>query len=154
MAYEISDSVTVAASPADVYTLLSDVTRTGEWSAQCHRAEWDGPERGVGATFTGHNRTPEREWTTTSEVVVADPGREFAWQVTTSGTRWGFRTAPVNRRDDATVVTEYTVFTEQGEEYFVQKYGEDAGEQEAQRKDAATYGITETLHNIRGIVEG
>ncbi|HIW90699.1 MAG TPA: SRPBCC family protein [Candidatus Corynebacterium avicola] len=160
MAYELSDSITVAASPADVHALVSDITRTGEWSAQCHQALWDDPATAdaaagsrVGATFTGHNRTEEREWTTVSEVTVDEPGVEFSWKVTSSGTEWGFRMEAVNRRDDATVLTEFTRFTEQGEAYFVEKYGEDAAAQEAQREEAATYGITETLHAIRGIIE-
>lgn len=154
MAYEISDSVTIHATPAEVFDLVSDITRTGEWSAQCHRAQWDSDARGDGATFTGHNRTAEREWSTVSEVVSARPGQEFSWQVTASGTRWGFRMEPVNRREDATVLTEYTAFTADGEQYFRQKFGDDAAAQEADRKDAATYGITETLQNIKGILEG
>ncbi|MGO2516451.1 MAG: SRPBCC family protein, partial [Corynebacterium variabile] len=87
-------------------------------------------------------------------VVVCEPGREFSWQVTSSGTVWGYRLEPVNRRDDATVLTEFTRFTEQGEAFFVEKYGEDAAAQEADRQDAATYGITETLHTLRSLVEG
>jgi hypothetical protein len=160
MSYELSDSITVAASPADVFALVSDITRTGEWSAQCYQAEWNGAAatdpaaRTVGATFTGHNRKPGREWSTVSEVVTCDPGREFAWKVTSSGTVWGYRLALVNRRDDATVLTEYTAFTDDGEAYFAQKFGADAAAQEADRKDAATYGITETLYAIRGIIEG
>lgn len=161
MAYELSDSITVAASPADVHALVSDITRTGEWSAQCYKAQWDDAVTAevpagsrVGATFTGHNRTDEREWSTVSEVIVDEPGVEFAWRVTSSGTEWGFRMEAVNRRDDATVLTEFTRFTEQGEAYFVEKFGEDAAAQEAQREETATYGITETLHTVRGIIEG
>lgn len=154
MAYEISDSVTIAASPAEVYDLVSDVTRTGEWSVQCRRAEWDSDDRGDGATFTGHNCRGEREWSTVSEVTAARPGEEFSWRVTSSGTRWGFRMEPVNRREDATVLTEFTAFTGEGEAYFRQKFGDDAAAQEADRRDAATYGITDTLQNIKGILEG
>jgi uncharacterized protein YndB with AHSA1/START domain len=160
MAYELSDSITIAASPSEVFNLVSDITRTGEWSAQCYQAEWnddaatDPAARGVGATFTGHNRKPGREWSTVSEVVTWEPGREFSWKVTSSGTVWGYRLEPVNRRDDATVLTEFTRFTEQGEAYFVEKFGEDALREEEDRKDAATYGITETLHTLRSLVEG
>ncbi|MGV0869057.1 SRPBCC family protein [Corynebacterium kalidii] len=154
MAYEISDSVTIAASPAEVYDLVSDVTRTGEWSAQCRRAEWDSDDRGDGATFTGHNHRDGREWSTVSEVTAARPGEEFSWRVTSSGTRWGFRMEPVNRREDATVLTEFTAFTGEGEAYFRQKFGDDAAAQEADRRNAATYGITDTLQNIKGILEG
>ncbi|MGO3361984.1 MAG: SRPBCC family protein [Corynebacterium sp.] len=156
MAYELSDSVTIAAPPTEVFALGSDVTRTGEWSAQCYQAEWeDGAASapGVGSRFTGHNRTSEREWTTVSEVVAWEPAVEFSWRVTSSGTVWGYRLEPVNRRDNATVLTEYTRFTEQGEQYFTTKFGEDAAAQEANRREAATNGITETLQNIKGILE-
>lgn len=153
MAYEISDSVTVHAAPSEVFDLVSDITRTGEWSAQCYRAEWDADDRGDGARFTGHNRRGEREWSTVSEVISSRPGQEFTWRVTSSGTRWGFRMEPVNRREDATVLTEFTAFTEEGEAYFRQKFGDGAVAQEADRRDAATYGITETLQNIKEILE-
>ncbi|MGX1739839.1 hypothetical protein ACWIB8_11850 [Corynebacterium flavescens] len=41
MAYELSDSITINASPSAVFNLLKDITRTGEWSAQCYRAHWN-----------------------------------------------------------------------------------------------------------------
>ena len=158
MAYELSDSVTVAAAPADVFALVSDITRTGEWSPQCYRIEWDedaDPQPpAVGATFTGHNRKPGREWTTVSEVLTWEKDREFSWRVISSNTVWGYRLEPVNRRDDATVLTEFTEFTPDGETFFVQKYGEDALIEEAVRKEDAVDGITETLQSIKAILEG
>jgi DNA repair protein RadC len=54
----------------------------GEWSSECHTCEWhdgvDGPV--VGATFDGHNRNGEHEWTTQGTVTVAEPGREFVFE--------------------------------------------------------------------------
>lgn len=70
MTYEIQESLVVPVPPAEVYAAVSDVTRTGEWSPQCRRCTWDSDARGVGARFTGDNRTSEREWSTTSEVVA------------------------------------------------------------------------------------
>ncbi|AGP31955.1 SRPBCC family protein [Corynebacterium terpenotabidum] len=160
MAYELSDSVTIAAAPAEVFAVVSDVTRTGEWSAQCYRAEWNGAAatdpaaRVVGATFTGYNRAPEREWSTVSEVVTSEADREFSWKVQSSGTVWGYRLEPVNRRDDATVLTEFTEFTPAGEAFFAEKFGAEAAAQEADRQETATYGITETLQNIKALFEG
>ncbi len=65
----------IAASPEQVYAAISDVTRMGEWSEECHACEWhegyDGPV--VGATFDGHNRNGEHEWTTQARVIEADP---------------------------------------------------------------------------------
>src|SRR4051812_22559455 len=86
-----SESVVVDRPPEDVYDLVSDVTRTGEWSPVCTSCWWDdgdGPR--VGAHFTGHNEVPGRTWETHCEVVAAEPGVEFAWMVGASLVRWGF----------------------------------------------------------------
>ena len=53
----------IAASPEAVWNAITDVTRMGEWSPECHTCEWkddaDGPA--VGAWFVGHNRNGEFE---------------------------------------------------------------------------------------------
>ncbi len=85
-----SGSVVVDATSEQLYALVSDVTRTGEWSPICRECWWDegsGPE--VGAWFSGRNEVPGRTWETRSQVVVAEPGREFAWQVGGNLVRWG-----------------------------------------------------------------
>ena len=53
----------------------------GEWSPECQRCEWIGGAVGpaVGARFKGTNRRGVARWSTTPRVVVADPGREFAF---------------------------------------------------------------------------
>ncbi|UEA58808.1 SRPBCC family protein [Gordonia otitidis] len=151
MRYTLEDSIDIHRSAADVYAVISDVTRTGEWSQQCHTVEWVGPERGVGARFAGHNRTPTREWTTTSQVTVADPGSRFEWTVGTSGTTWGYRLEPI---DDATTrLTEYTAFTGAGEDFFSERFGDDADNQIQIRLTAAATGIGPTLAQIKKIVE-
>lgn len=75
-------SRTVAAPPERVWALASDVTRVGDWGAECVRAEWvdgaDGPA--VGARFVGH-QVRDREWKTTSTVIESEPGVSFAWAV-------------------------------------------------------------------------
>jgi ribosome-associated toxin RatA of RatAB toxin-antitoxin module len=74
-----AESIVVATSPEALYDLVSDVTRTGEWSPVCTACWWDEGATGqVGDWFTGHNETPERTWETRSQVAVADHGREFA----------------------------------------------------------------------------
>lgn len=86
----------IAASPEAVYAAISDVTRMGEWSEECHTCEWhegfDGPV--VGATFDGHNRHGEHEWTTQGKVIEADPGRAFAFECSMMDfhySTWGYR---------------------------------------------------------------
>ena len=75
--------VDIDASPEAVYALVSDVTRTGEWSPECRRCEWieDATGPAVGARFRGHNRYRWVRWSRLNEVLTADPGREFAFKV-------------------------------------------------------------------------
>ena len=88
------------AAPGDVvYAAISDVTRMGEWSEECYACEWhegfDGPV--VGATFDGHNRHGDHEWTTQGKVIEADPGRGFAFECSMMDfhySTWGYRIAP------------------------------------------------------------
>ncbi|MDQ6910728.1 MAG: SRPBCC family protein, partial [Actinomycetota bacterium] len=76
-------SVTIGASAERVWAMVSDVTRMGEWSAETRSAEWldgaSGPA--VGARFKGHNRRGRTRWSTTCEVIEAEPGRTFAFAV-------------------------------------------------------------------------
>ena len=59
-----------------MYSAVSDVTRTGEWSPVCQECWWDeGDGPVVGAHFTGRNVLPERTWETRSEVVAAERRR-------------------------------------------------------------------------------
>ncbi len=75
-------SIEIGAGPDAVYGLVSDLPRMGEWSPEATGGRWmdDGTGR-VGDWFEGHNKAGEREWTRESEVVVAEPGREFVFVV-------------------------------------------------------------------------
>ncbi len=148
---EFSGSVFVAKEPDQLYALVSDVTRTGEWSPVCRSCWWDdqaGPF--VGAWFTGHNETPERTWETRSQVVVADPGREFSWEVNNGWVRWGFSLEPEN---GGTRLTESWRFRPPGIAGFHERYGQDADAQIAQRSEAAHTGIPQTLAAIKKVAE-
>jgi uncharacterized protein YndB with AHSA1/START domain len=99
MSERLEISRNIAAPPELVYAAISDVTRMGEWSEECHSCEWhedfDGPV--VGATFDGHNRNGEQQWTTQGKVVDADPGRAFAFECSMMEfhySTWGYRIEP------------------------------------------------------------
>jgi hypothetical protein len=64
-----------------VWDAISDVTRMGQWSPECHTCEWNDGAGGpaVGARFTGHNRNGEFEWTTEAEITECVPGERFAF---------------------------------------------------------------------------
>jgi hypothetical protein len=150
--FAISESIVVANTPDTLYTLVSDVTRTGEWSPICKSCWWDeGAAAQVGSWFTGRNETAERTWETRSQVVAADPGREFAWEVNNGFVRWGYTFEPSG---DGTRLTESWVFLPAGLTGFRERYGERADEEIVARREAATTGIPATLAAIKRIAEG
>jgi len=106
MRAEIADSITVAAPAADVYEAVSDPRRLARWSPECFATLVWSRRGGVPARFVGFNRRGPWIWFTTCRVVTAEPGREFAFDVTTFGmpvSRWSYRLAAA---DGGTEVTE------------------------------------------------
>lgn len=86
------------AAPADtLYGLVSDLPRMGEWSPECERVDWlKGAGAAVpGARFKGRNRRGKRRWSTTGEVVVAEPGKELTFDISSlfglPVARWSYR---------------------------------------------------------------
>lgn len=146
-----SASIVIARSPEELYDLVADVTRMGEWSPVCKACWWDdggGPR--VGATFTGRNEVPGRTWETTSEVVTANAGKEFAWVVPVTGTRWSYTFAPV---DGGTEVTESWEFPPSGFDFFQERFGDDAPAQIATRQELARTGMAATLAALKQTAE-
>jgi hypothetical protein len=148
---KFSDSLFIARPASVLYDMVSDVTRMGEWSPVCTACWWDeGESPRVGAWFTGRNETAERTWETRSEVVVAEPGREFAFVVGGAWARWGYT---FESRDGGTVVTESWEFLPAGVARFEERYGDDASKQIADRAVAARSGIPMTLAAIKKAAE-
>jgi hypothetical protein len=146
-----SDSIVIARSPDELYDMVADVTRMGEWSPVCKACWWDdgdGPR--VGARFTGRNELPERTWETRSEVVVAERGREFAFVVEATGTRWGYTFAPVER---GTELTESWEFPPRAFAVLEERFGDDAPAQIANRQELARTGMAATLAAIKRAAE-
>jgi Polyketide cyclase / dehydrase and lipid transport len=149
--FAISESIAVASTPDELYALVSDVTRTGEWSPICKACWWDeGSVAQVGSWFTGRNETAERTWETRSQVVAADPGREFAWEVNNGWVRWGYT---FEQEGDCTWLTESWVFHPAGLAGFRERYGERADQEIMARHAAATTGIPATLAAIKRAAE-
>jgi polyketide cyclase/dehydrase/lipid transport protein len=75
----ISGSVTehMNAPPARVWALIADVTRTGEWSPETHKAEWldgaTGPA--VGARFRGRRRGARADRQHANDAAAHQAGR-------------------------------------------------------------------------------
>ena len=93
---DLEESIHVDAPAEVVWSLVSDLTRMGEWSPETRKVSWlrgaTGPE--VGARFRGWNRHGLAWWFTDSTIVTAEPGRELAWDVFFLGrpvARWAYR---------------------------------------------------------------
>jgi len=101
------DAVTlrIGAPPDRIYAIVTDVTQMGRLSPECTGGRWLGGAAGpaVGARFKGTNKRGIARWSTTNEVVAAEPGRAFAFETQQSGTRWSYRLEPDG---DGTLVTE------------------------------------------------
>ena len=114
--YQGEARIQVACPPAEVYALVADITRMGEWSPECYRCEWldgaTGPQ--VGVRFRGYNQWGEMRWARTATITVAAPGEEFAFTTSSEpefpdSTDWCYR---FEAREGGTLVTESCVLTE------------------------------------------
>jgi hypothetical protein len=145
-------STDVHAPPAALYDIVSDVRRMGEWSPECRHCAWLGGATGpaVGARFKGSNRRGVARWSTKPRVVVADPGREFAFVVGHRGkdvTKWSYRFEPTA---DHTTVTESFEMVSDMPWYF--RLGDRLLGINDRRADLES-GMRETLQRLRTAVE-
>jgi uncharacterized protein YndB with AHSA1/START domain len=90
----------VPATPAEVYAVLTDVTRIADWSHECRGAEWlDGASSAeVGARFRGSNLVDRFGWSRVCTITEAEPVRRFAYRTAggmpPDSTQWTFDLVP------------------------------------------------------------
>lgn len=104
-----SASITVSATPAEVYDHLTDLAKLADLSPENVRCELhkDSDDVTVGARFRGYNKAGDYEWHADCVVTEADPGRSFAFEVPPGfehATTWRYDLAASD--DGGTVVTE------------------------------------------------
>lgn len=108
--FDLRGQISVNASPAEVYAVVSDLTRSAEWSPECTGGEWiSGPPAAVGSIFRGENLRSKDVvgwaplirgiWYTEARVIAAEPGRTFRWAMLTHTREnqqsvWGFDIEP------------------------------------------------------------
>lgn len=92
---ELRAEAVVAAPPAEVWALLTDFSRMPDWSPELVRMV---PlKRGglrVGQWYLGINRRRAVVWPSRNVVALLEPGRQVAWDTTTSGARWIWELEP------------------------------------------------------------
>jgi uncharacterized protein YndB with AHSA1/START domain len=100
VAWTGSQEALVAATPDQVWAVLTDVTRIAEWSHECRGAAWldgaSGPA--VGVRFRGTNKVGRFGWSRVCTVTDLDPGRTFGYRTNggfpPDSTAWTFRLEP------------------------------------------------------------
>jgi uncharacterized protein YndB with AHSA1/START domain len=153
--YRLRESLTIDASPEEIYDLLADVSAMGRWSPVCTGGRYDADDD---TWFTGDNAIGDFAWHTRCHVVAADRGHEFAF--VNHGidgqhglVRWGFTLRPTD--SGATEVTQtWEVLPSYADGFAAE--GDAAGDL-AQRLDGmkgmAATGMPETLTKLKSEAE-
>lgn len=105
----INRSIRIDATPQRVWELVSDLPGMGALSPENTGGSWRGGATApsVGARFRGTNRNGSRRWSTSVSVTRCEPGRSFAFAVSSMGlpvSEWSYDI--VADGDDACTVTE------------------------------------------------
>ncbi|WP_375002338.1 SRPBCC family protein [Aeromicrobium sp. CTD01-1L150] len=145
----IEASIDIDAPPAEVWRVVSDLRRMGEWSPQCKKMFIRGGEVKQGTRTININRQGWKVWPTRSYVKVFEPERQLALKIAENGTLWTYelqaagsgtrltehRTAPNGVSSLSNTLTKHVLG------------GTDEFEQELQA------GIEQTLQRIKSAVE-
>lgn len=97
---DVEHTVELAAPPETVWSVVSDITRTPEWSPVVHRSEWVGEPAApaTGARFRGHNRFNGFRWSRDCVVTEAAAPQVFAFSTLGPAgeeqTRWRYSLDP------------------------------------------------------------
>ena len=149
-------SIHVEAPPAEVWALVSDVTRIGEFSPETFEARWTHGATGPaeGARFKGHvkrNGVDPTYWSPCTVTKCVEPGDDgrgvFEFAVGLDGdawTNWGYRLTP---EGGGTRVTEYFRLEPK---WFLRGYWMVLG---ALRGRTNERGMRTTLERMKAVVE-
>jgi uncharacterized protein YndB with AHSA1/START domain len=87
MVDQVSAAKEISASAEDVWSLVADLPRMGEWSPENEGATWLGGATGpkAGARFSSTNRNGKKTWKTAGTIVEAEPGRVLAFRIKAAG---------------------------------------------------------------------
>jgi polyketide cyclase/dehydrase/lipid transport protein len=103
------------ASVEEVWAIVADVTRTGEWSHECKHVELlDGAiDTRPGTRFGGRNICGRSKWSRVNEVLALDAPNELAWRtvptrVFRDSTIWRIRVEPA-ADGGSTIIQSYDV---------------------------------------------
>jgi len=142
----------IKASPEAVWAAITDVTRMGEFSPECHTCTWKDDATGpaVGARFEGQNRNGDKEWSTEAEITECVPNRTFAFDGVFGDLRFSHWRYDIEPTADGCRVTES--WEDGRPEEIIPMTAEISGV--AERASHNTKGMEETLARLAAAVEG
>jgi uncharacterized protein YndB with AHSA1/START domain len=144
----LTASIDVAAPPAQVWSVLSDVRRTGEWSPECLRVLPLSRVR-VGALLIGVNHRKRVRWVTLSRVINYWPDQEIGWVVLTNRSEWRYHLQPSGTGTSIT----HTRRTPRGESRFALVFTQALLGGQARHDAELEQGMHDGLRRIKAIVE-
>lgn len=141
----------IKASPEAVWSAITDVTRMGEFSPECHTCTWKDGATGpaVGARFEGQNRNGDREWSTEAEITECVPNRTFAFDGVFGDLRFSHWRYDIEPTADGCRVTES--WEDGRPEEIIPMTAEISGV--AERASHNSKGMEETLARLAAAVE-
>jgi hypothetical protein len=142
-----SRSIEIDGPPSAVYDLISDVTRTGEWSPECRTCAWVGEPGLVGSEFKGTNKLGPMRWTTTARLLEAERPDVFEFATlfrNRPATRWRYELSGDQRTTltESFVAEDAPAFIKWAERLFLRN-----------RQEQLEAGIDASLARIKAIVE-
>jgi ligand-binding SRPBCC domain-containing protein len=101
MADEVSVERVIDAPADELWSRVSNVERMGDLSPENIGGKWLGDATGpaMGARFKGDNRRGKKKWSTRAKIVECEPGKVFAFDVTSGPfkvARWTYRFEPTD----------------------------------------------------------
>ncbi|MEP9381859.1 SRPBCC family protein [Nocardioides sp. KR10-350] len=100
---DLTATTTIAASPAQVWAMVTDVARMSSWSPQVVRTVVVGRPVRLGTRFVNINHQGWKHWPTTAKVVRFTPHSDFAFRIAENHSVWSYRLEPTD--DGGTLVT-------------------------------------------------
>ncbi|NLC97657.1 MAG: SRPBCC family protein [Actinomycetales bacterium] len=86
----ITATIEVDATPEQVWALVSDLQRMGEWSPQCHRMFVRGGDVALGTRTLNINHEGKLWWPTRSQVIEFEPNRRISFKILENWTIWSY----------------------------------------------------------------
>ncbi|MEX0429600.1 SRPBCC family protein [Nocardioides sp. DS6] len=88
---ELTATVTIAAPPAQVWAMVTDVARMSSWSPQVVKTVVLGGPVRLGTRFVNINHQGWKHWPTNAKVVRFTPHSDFAFRIVENHTVWSFQ---------------------------------------------------------------